>query len=744
MNSIFIRMLLALVASSVGEALAIDGLSATTSQRVHPVLIKKPQNAFLKVAVEVTRAEAVQLTGLEFSLAGVDELEDIESLQVFSSGEKGEFSATAPLGEVLAPADRVTAKLNQPLKSGMNVFWLACRLKATADLAHRVDAACVAVETSAGKVVPEDKTPGISHRIGIALRQHNDDGVHTYRIPALTTSAKGTLMCVYDMRRRAARDLQEDIDIGLVRSLDGGKTWETQQVIMDMGKVNGLGEEQNGCSDPGIIVDHQTGEIFVFAVWMWGKPGKHQWQGDGSEPGYEIGKTAQLLVVKSKDDGLTWSKPENLTRILKPEPWWLLAPAPQQGFQLADGTLVMPVQGRHDKGEKFSTIMSSRDHGATWTVGAPAYFGSSECQAAPLSDGSIMLNMRNDREKFRAVSVTKDFGKTWEAHATNRNTLIEPTCNGSLLRANVQLDGQPSSVLLFANPHSQKARDHQSIQVSFDDGKTWPATHRVLLDEGKGRGYPSLTQIDEQHIGIVYEGGECDVMFERLSIPGDLIQPEQQALGDKVCIALIGDSTVSSYPKPPADRPSLAGWGQVFGEFFKDTVTVKNHAASGRSSKSFRTEKRWAPVLKEKPDFVFIQFGHNDQPGKGPERETDPQGSYQRGLRRYIREAREAGIRPVLVTPVARRIFSAGKPVSTLTPYAEAMQEVGKQTDTPVIDLHGASFALYGRLGDEGSSDFSPSESDRTHFSRKGAIEIARLVADAVQRQLSVLQVHSK
>ena len=122
--------------------------------------------------------------------------------------------------------------------------------------------------------------------------QQREDGVHTYRIPALATTPKGTLLCVYDMRRRMGRDLQEDIDTGLSRSTDGGRTWESVRVIMDMGQYGGLPQEQNGCSDPGIIVDQQTGEVFCFAVWMNGKPGKHQWTGDGSEPGYEIGKSA--------------------------------------------------------------------------------------------------------------------------------------------------------------------------------------------------------------------------------------------------------------------------------------------------------------------------------------------------------------------------------------------------------------------------------------------------------------------
>jgi sialidase-1 len=180
--------------------------------------------------------------------------------------------------------------------------------------------------------------------------------------------------------------------------------------------------------------------------------------------------------------------------------------------------MLMPVQGRDEKGAEFSTIMTSRDHGGTWTVGAPAYSGGSECQAVQLGDGSIMLNMRNDHDRYRAVFVTKDLGKTWQPHATNRKTLIEPNCNGSLICADYREDGVQKHVLLFANPHSQKARTHQSIQVSFDDGLTWPASHRLLLDEFRGAGYPSLTRVDEQHIGIVYEGSQAQLVFEKIPL----------------------------------------------------------------------------------------------------------------------------------------------------------------------------------------------------------------------------------
>lgn len=504
-------------------------LAARVVRPVHPLLIRNPHGAMLRVTIDVPSGPAVRVSSIEFSLAESDDLGDIDVVRLFATGNQESFSPARPIGEPAPPARSLTLPVEQDLTEGRNVYWLSCRLKDSADLQHRVSAACSSIATSAGRLTPPDDVANASQRIGVALRRPNDDGVHTYRIPALTKSTKGTLLAVYDMRRRAGRDLQEDIDIGLSRSTDGGRTWESPRVIMDMGKYGGLPHEQNGCSDPGIIVDQRTGEIFCFAVWMNGKPGKHQWVDDGSEPGFEIGKAAQFLMVRSQDDGLTWSPPENLTKQLKQESWWLFAPAPQSGFCLPDGTLVMPVQGRtgREKLSTFATIMISRDHGKSWSVANPGYTGGNECQAAPLSDGSIMLNVRNDRERFRAVAVTKDLGQTWQPHATSRNTLIEPNCNGSLLRIDYERGGKRRPLLLFANPHTQNGRTHHTVHVSFDDGQTWPDSHHWLLDEGRGAGYPSLTQVDGDHVGIVYEGSQAHLVFEKLPII-DLIEPARR------------------------------------------------------------------------------------------------------------------------------------------------------------------------------------------------------------------------
>ena len=203
-------------------------------------------------------------------------------------------------------------------------------------------------------------------------------------------------------------------------------------------------------------------------------------------------------------------------------------------------------------------------------------------------------------------------------------------------------------------------------------------------------------------------------------------------------VVLAGDSTVASVMAAPKDRPDLAGWGQMLGEFLPQ-MKVVNHARSGTSTKSFRTLGLWERVLKEKGRWVLIQFGHNDQPGKGPERETDAATTYRENLRAFVREVQAAGGRPVLITSVARRAFVDGKMTSSLGPYVEAVKSVGKELQVPVIDLHRASFALFQQMGEKFCRLYAPSDKDKTHFSQEGARMMARLVAEGLKREVPEL-----
>ena len=342
---------------------------------------------------------------------------------------------------------------------------------------------------------------------------------HTFRIPAMVATNKGTLLGVYDMRYTSSRDLQGDMDIGLSRSTDGGNTWARPVSIMDMKKYGDLPEDQNGCSDPNILVDRTTGEIFVSAVWTHGKPGTHQWRGKGSEPGYSINKSSQFMIVRSVDDGLTWGTPENWTKKLKDPKWHLFAPAPGNGITLSNGTLVMPTQGRDAVGRPFSNLMWSEDHGKNWTLSEHARDNTTECAVVELSNGSLMLNMRDNRNRSdksktngRAVSVTLDMGKSWSVHPSDHKALPEPVCMASLLSHDLP-DGRRA--LFFSNPNSKQRREKMTVRMSLDGGQTWPRS--ILLDQ-KGGAYSSLAMVDEKTLGILYESSVADMVFQKMNL----------------------------------------------------------------------------------------------------------------------------------------------------------------------------------------------------------------------------------
>jgi pectate lyase len=192
----------------------------------------------------------------------------------------------------------------------------------------------------------------------------------------------------------------------------------------------------------------------------------------------------------------------------------------------------------------------------------------------------------------------------------------------------------------------------------------------------------------------------------------------------RVCV-VVGDSTVCDYPEESPCR----GWGQYLPEAFGDALRVVNLARSGRSTKTFLAEGLWARTLREKPDFVLIQFGHNDSHAPGRPESTDAAGEYRGYLRRFIDEAREAGATPILVTPMHRRTFTEGGRLDDiLRPYAEAMKAVAAEKGVAVVDLHTASGELFRELGPDGCPSLASSPDDRTHFNEKGARAMAALV----------------
>ncbi len=508
-----------------------------------PLLIGKDFNPVLRITIKVTQEKT--LSGITANIP--TNIADVESLQLFSLNQDSTFITDTKLqkarlfGDVKASkAKELHLKGDLKLKAGENYFWLTLKLKPNANLQHRINAVITAVTLNNQKTKVIPPLQNIQQYVAVALRQHNQENVHTHRIPGLATANDGSLLAVYDARRTKGGDLQGDIDIGLSRSLDKGKTWLPMQVVLDMGEWGGLPQKFNGVSDAAILVDKKTGTIFIAGLWMYGvinKDGKwleglneestdwnHQWRDKGSQPGFDVKQTSQFMITKSTDNGKTWSKPLNITKMGKKEEWWLWAPAPGQGITLKDGTLVFPTQGRDHTGKPFSNITYSKDGGVTWHASnAATEESTTENMAVELSDGTIMLNMRANSNRTdtsenngRAIAVTNDLGKNWTTHPTSHKALQEPTCMASIIRHDYTKNGVKKSILLFCNPDSKIARNFITLKMSNDDGKTWEK--KILLDEWKGRGYSCLTSIDEETIGILYESSQADLVFQAVKL----------------------------------------------------------------------------------------------------------------------------------------------------------------------------------------------------------------------------------
>jgi DNA sulfur modification protein DndE len=215
-----------------------------------------------------------------------------------------------------------------------------------------------------------------------------------------------------------------------------------------------------------------------------------------------------------------------------------------------------------------------------------------------------------------------------------------------------------------------------------------------------------------------------------VALPTNAAEPQHN-----IRIVLVGDSTVTD----------SAGWGAGFKQLLNDMAECVNTAAGGRSSKSFINEGRWEKALALKGDYYLIQFGHNDEPGKGSDRETEPRTTYHQYVAQYVDEARAAGAKPVLVTSLTRRQWDkTGKIKSSLTPYTEVVRELAREKNVLLVDLHASSIILCEKLGREKCNELSPikgtNQVDNTHLNAKGSVVFARLVAEELVRAVPELK----
>ena len=505
-----------------------------------PLLIERQDNELFRIRMDAQHTKTFDEISLKFGKEV--NLQEIEAVKLYYGGteaaEKKEQFLFAPVeyvsgfrvGKTLSadpsysvlkqtivhPEREVTLKANQSLFPGINYFWVSIQMKPSASLLSKVSVSVTNIKTDHTKALFKMYGDARPHYMGTGVRHAGDDGVSAYRIPGIVTSKKGTLLAVYDIRHNSSVDLQEYVEIGLSRSTDKGQSWEKMRVPMAFGETEGLPKAQNGVGDPAILVDETTGHIWIVAAWVHGLGNRRAWF--NSQPGMDLNHTAQLMMVKSEDDGQTWSEPMNFTAQMKDPSWYFLLQGPGRGITMKDGTIVFAAQFIGADRIPNACIIYSKDHGKNWNISTLARTNTTEAQVAEIKPGTLMLNMRDNRGGSRAVSVTSDMGKTWTEHPSSRNALQEPVCMASLIHVNAADNVLGKDLLLFSNPNDTKERRNITIKASLDSGMTWKERNQLLLDAEDGWGYSCLTMIDSETVGILYESSVAHMTFQAIKL----------------------------------------------------------------------------------------------------------------------------------------------------------------------------------------------------------------------------------
>lgn len=317
------------------------------------------------------------------------------------------------------------------------------------------------------------------------LWKSGDNAIASYRIPALCTAPNGDLVVACDARKDHAGDLNclQPINITVRRSTDGGATWSEPKNSWtwqwdSMFKMSG--------SDPSFVVDYEAKKIFLFYnVWYW-----HDTRNWNSN-------IYGFFVQESSDNGVTWSKPRDITNDIAFNDWPFCSARGAGGFifitsgsgaQMSDGTLVHTIVHVNDG----NALFGSEDHGKTWKAfGKPAKFGD-ECKVVELTDGGWMINSRW-RGGGRQIHISHDRGATWTSHYDSQ--LQDPECNAQIMRY--------GDALLFTNCKSPTRRALLHLRASTDNGKTWSDG---LTIEPAGAAYSDMCILPNGDLGVVYEG----------------------------------------------------------------------------------------------------------------------------------------------------------------------------------------------------------------------------------------------
>ena len=319
----------------------------------------------------------------------------------------------------------------------------------------------------------------------VDLFHQGEDGVSTYRIPALVETANGVLIAVADARHDSPKDLPARISLVMRRSFTNGDSWEASRTIQEV--------KRGGVGDAALLLDRSNHRVWCF--FTYGPAGIGFWN---AQPGAVTGPTTlQIHAIHSDDDGATWSEPVDLTPALKKPAWRAMFAASGTDVQTSTGRLLVPLVVRDAQGIRHSANAYSDDHGETWKTGDLIGESTDESHNVELKDGSILQNMRYG--PTRAIAISQNGGVTF-GPVTNDAALIDPVCNAGITHDRFG----SRDVLVFTNDASTR-RENLTVRFSYDGGRTWPVAR--LINSGPSA-YSTVIRLRDGSIAVLYERGK--------------------------------------------------------------------------------------------------------------------------------------------------------------------------------------------------------------------------------------------
>ena len=332
----------------------------------------------------------------------------------------------------------------------------------------------------------------------VTLFKPGDEGSKYYRIPSIVCAPNGSLITATDKRINNDGDLPNNIDVVVKTSHDGGLTWGPTKVIAS-GNPKGYG-------DASLVVDRETGNVLLLF--------------NGDNGFYQSTSTnpQRIYVSISKDNGETWSEPRDITYMLYGFECENLERNSWEGMFLTSGAALQIRSGRimvvgcvrkKDVSGVFNYVVYTDDGGENWDVGISP--GCSvialEAKVVELNNGDILMNIR--QKPYRYESISHDKGLTF-GDVVARPDLVDPSCNGEIIRYTSTRDGYDKDRLIFVNDHHPSQRKNTSIKISYDEGKTWPVSKVIHAGDAW---YPAVTITSDGTIAVYFERAENNAAY---------------------------------------------------------------------------------------------------------------------------------------------------------------------------------------------------------------------------------------